>query len=86
MNPMTLYMVRRMVYRHKKWIVLFAILCGLTEGSILKPVDTGIDTIEKSYPESTEILEMVRTGTHGINTMTQGAMEIKNQIDAWQGK
>ena len=86
MNPMTLYMVRRMVYRHKKWIVLFAILCGLTEGSILKPVDTGIDTIEKSYPESTEILEMVRTGTHGINTMTQGAMEVKNQIDAWQGK
>ena len=86
MNPMTLYMVRRMVYRHKKWIVLFAILCGLTEGSILKPVDTGIDTIEKSYPESTEVLEMVRTGTHGINTMTQGAMEVKNQIDAWQGK
>ena len=86
MNPITLYMARRMIYRHKKWIILFAILCGLTEGSILKPVDTGIDYIEKGYPESTEVMEMVRSGSHGINTITQGAIEVKNKLDDIKGK
>lgn len=86
MNPITLYMARRMIYRHKKWIILFAILCGLTEGSILKPIDTGIDYIEKGYPESTEVMEMVRSGSHGINTITQGAIEVKNKLDDIKGK
>lgn len=86
MNPITLYMARRMIYRHKKLIILFAILCGLTEGSILKPIDTGIDYIEKGYPESTEVMEMVRSGSHGINTITQGAIEVKNKLDDIKGK
>mgnify|MGYP007047919481 CR=1 FL=1 len=81
MNPMTLYMVKRFIFNHKKWLILFAILCGLTEGTILKPVDSGIDTIEKSYPESAEVMEMVRSGTHGINAVTQGAIEVKNKYD-----
>ena len=81
MNPMTLYMAKRFLFRHKKWLILFAVLCGLTEGAILKPLDSGIDTIEKSYPESQEVMEMVRSGTHGINAVTQGAIEVKNKYD-----
>lgn len=80
MSPMTLYMVRHMVYRYKKWILLFGILCGMTGGNILHPVDKGIDYIEKGYPESIEVLEMVRSGTHGINTVTQTALEIKDNL------
>ena len=80
MNPMTLYMLHRVVYRYKKWILLFAIACGMTSGAVLKPVDTGIDMIERGYPEFMEVLEMVRSGTHGINQVTQTALEIKDAL------
>ncbi len=71
MNPMVLYFVKRFAFSYKKWILLFAVLCGVTGGSIIAPVDKGIGYIEDEYPESTEFMELVRTGTHGINNIAQ---------------
>ena len=82
MSPMNLYFIRRFMYSHKELIFLFALLCGLTGGSILTPVDKGIDLIEKAYPASSDAMEVVRSGSHGINSAAQLVVNLKSQYDA----
>ena len=81
MNPMVLYFVKRFAFSYKKWILLFAVLCGVTGGIIVAPVDKGIGFIEDQYPESKEVMELVRTGTHGINSIAQAVVELHSKYN-----
>lgn len=76
MNPVILYFLKRFAFSYKKWILLFAVLCGVTGGSIVAPVDKGIEYIEQGYPDSVAVMEFIRTGAHGLNTIAQAVVEL----------
>lgn len=82
--PINAYLIRKFIYNYKRYIFGFAILCFLTGGAILKPIDIGLDTIENNYPESREVVEMIRKGFHVINSVTDVTKEVIQTLNASQ--